>query len=467
VVAACREWVLQTGAPPSYYDWGPQDRVPPGSSAALAAKWEREHPAWPSTAVVHRHLGGFRRLLLAAGFDARAPIEIPFAERVAVARRLRADGVRWVEIAELLGVAVDTARRYPNAHECSCGEPILARHALLCHRCSSRNRTRWGRVYTKQEIIAAIRLWARLQDRAPAIVDWQPSDQGGHPRWERDCPRFPPRSHVIGRFGSWNAALQAAGFDRPRPRAWSDEEIVEALRAWAAAHEHAPSSVEWDASPDRNVIADRFGGWSAALAEAGLGPRFVRREWSDEQLLDGLRQFARDHGRPPRSTDRVGRLGRYPSPALVVTRFGSWSRALLTAGLEPGNPPPTSTQRIVEALLDYRKAHGCSPSSTAWKAAGRLPAAETIIRHCGSWSAALKLAGLPAVTPAPRGPSDSEVLAALRSYAREVGATPTVRAWSAQRRRPGVKLIRNRFGSWGAALDHAGIARQPALPGPG
>lgn len=459
VVAACREWAAQTGAPPSYYDWGPRERVPPGSSAALAEKWEREHPAWPSTAVVRRHLGGLRGLLLAAGFSAPLPIQIPFAERVETAGRLRADGVPWAEIAELLGVAVDTARRYVNAHACACGEPILARDSQLCRRCSSRNRTRWGRVFTEAEIVAAIRAWSRVEGRAPAIVDWRPADQGGHPRWERECPRFPPRSHVIRRFGSWNAALHASGMDRPRPRAWSDQEISEALVSWTAAHGFVPSSTEWDASPDRDVIASRFGGWNAALAAAGLEPRFVRRAWTDEELLEGLRRFARDHGRPPRAMDRVGSLGRYPSPALVVTRFGSWSQALLAADLEPGNPPPTTDERIVEALRAYRGRHGGSPSPSAWKAVGGLPAAETIIRHCGSWRAALTLAGLPPPAPPPRGPSDSEILAALRSYVREVGAAPTIRAWTAERRRPGVKLIRSRFGSWAAALDHAGIAQ--------
>ena len=460
VVAACRDWADQIGAPPSYYDWGPQERVSPGSSGALAEKWEREHPAWPSTAVVHRHLGGFRGMLLAAGFDAPAPIEIPFSERVAAACRLRASGVRWAEIGELLGVSTDTARRYANAHTCVCGDPILARDAELCRRCSSRNRTRWGRVFTDQEIVAAIRAWARLEGRAPAIVDWRPHDRGGHPRWERDCPRFPPCSHVVRRFGSWNAALQAAGFDRPRPDAWSEHEIVEALRAWARTHGFAPSSSDWETSPDRNIISSRFGGWNAALAAAGLEPRFVRRDWTDEQLLAGLRRFARDHGRPPRSADRVGSLGHYPSPALIVTRFGSWSTALRAAGLEPGNPPPTSAETIVEALRVYREAHGRSPSSSTWKANGGSPAAETIIRHCGSWRAGLELAGLPAPTPAPRGPSDSDILATLSSYAREVGSAPTIRAWKQERRQPGIKLIRSRFGSWSAALERAGIDKR-------
>jgi hypothetical protein len=43
VITACRRWAAETGAPPSYYDWGPQDRVPAGCSTALAHKWESEH----------------------------------------------------------------------------------------------------------------------------------------------------------------------------------------------------------------------------------------------------------------------------------------------------------------------------------------------------------------------------------------------------------------------------------------
>jgi Homing endonuclease associated repeat len=398
-------------------------------------------------------------MLLAAGFSAPAPIEIPFAERVERAQQLRADGLSWAEIGELLGVGADTARRYVNVHSCECGEPILARDARLCRRCSSRHRTRWGRVFTEPEIIAAIRRWAKLEGRAPAIVDWRPADQGGHPRWERDCPRFPPRSHVTRRFGSWNAALQAAGFDRPRPPAWSDEEILARLRAWARERGFAPSSVEWDGSPDRDVISRRFGAWNAALHQAGLEPRFVRRRWTDEDILDGLRRWELDHGRPPRSMDRVGFGGEYPSPALVVTRFGSWRQALIAAGLEPGNPPAVTKEAIIDALRSYHANHGQSPTTTAWRAERQFPVSETIIRHCGSWRAALELAGLPPPDRTPRGPSDDEILDALRAYRRERGAPPTIREWNEQHRRPGFKLIRGRFGSWTAALARAGIAR--------
>ena len=238
MIERCREWPRQTGAPPRYYDWGPVARArEAGYRGSLAGKWEREHPSWPGTAVVYRHLRGWRELLLLAGFEAPAVLEVPFAERVAEALRLRGEGLRWREIGELLGISPDTARRYVRVHDCTrCGEPILKPSAALCRRCCSIGRTRWGKPFSKREIVAAIRAWNRVKGRAPALMDWHPSEHGGDPRWERECPRWPPASHVIRRFGSWNAALQAAGFDRPRPPAVSDKQIVEALRAYQHQH---------------------------------------------------------------------------------------------------------------------------------------------------------------------------------------------------------------------------------------
>ena len=464
VIEACAEWARQTGAPPSYYDWSPVDRArAAGSGSGRATKWEREHPAWPSTAVVYRHLGSWRGMLLLAGFAGPLPLELSFAERVRATLGLRGAGLRWQEIGELLGISPDAARRYVHASDCEgCGEPVLS--ARWCRRCSSRGQTRWGAAYRRDELVAAIQTWARLQGRAPAIVDWRPKEQGGHERWERDCPRFPPVSHVTRAFGSWNAALQAAGFDRPRPPAYSDHEIVDALRAHARRRGVSTLSSEWDGHPDRNVIAQRFGSWNAALAAAGLSPRRVRRDWSEQEILDGLRRFAADHGRPPRASDRVGLLERYPSPALAITRFGSWSAALAAAGLQPGNPPPLNHRRIIDALRAYHDQHARSPSSSTWRDHRLSPSAKAIIRHCGSWAAALELAGLPACVRARQAPSDEEILKRLRAYAREFGVAPSSTAWRRQQRAPGTTLIGRRFGSWPAALQRAGLLPANARP---
>ncbi|MDQ2894089.1 MAG: sigma-70 region 4 domain-containing protein [Actinomycetota bacterium] len=466
VIERCQEWARQTSAPPTYYDWGSVARArAAGSSSSLARKWEREHPSWPSTAVVYRYLRGWRELLWLAGFPALPMIELPFAERVREALRLRTDGLRWREIGELLGISPDTARHYVYVHDCErCGEPILATGVLRCRRCSSANRSRWGQPFSEREIVAAIRAWRRLEGRAPAQVNWHPTDKGGDPRWERECPRWPPANQVIRRFGSWNAGLQAAGFDRPRPPAVSDEQILEALRAYHRQHAISPTTSEWQRlglAPNTITISGRFGSWNAALTAAGLAPRRVRTGWSDQEILDGLQRFAADHGRPPRSTDRVGSLSEYPSPALAVTRFGSWSAALGKAGLEPGNRPPVTDREIVRVLRGYQREHRRSPTTTAWKRAAMRPHAETIIRHCGSWAQALALAGIKPAERVPRGPSREEIVSALRAYACAHGKPPSSTAWRNARLTPGVKAIYRRFGSWPAALKAAGL-RSPA-----
>ena len=469
VIERCQAWARETGAPPSYYDWGPQARaLAAGASASLAGKWEREHPHWPSTGVVYRHLRSWREMLSLAGFPAPPVIQMPFAERVREALRLRADGLRWTDIGELLGVSPDTARRYIHAHDCErCGEPILAAGVPRCRLCANTSRSRWGEPFTEREIIDAIRAWQRLEGRPPAQADWHPSDHGGVPRWEHECPRWPPATQVTRRFGSWNAALQAAGFDRPRPPAVSDQQIRNALKAYHRQHGTSPTRPAWERlglPPNSRTIEARFGSWNAALAAAGLPPNRIRRDWSDQDILDGLRRFAADHGRPPRYDDRVGLLSTYPSPALVVTRLGPWSKALRKAGLEPGNPPPVTHRDIVRALRDYRREHHRSPTTTDWKRAGRRPHAETIIRHCGSWAAAIALASMKPAPPAPRGPDRDEIIQLLRDYQHANGTPPSVTAWQHARLKPGIKTIYRRFGSWPAALAAAGLPSPADIP---
>jgi hypothetical protein len=462
VIERCREWARQTGSPPSYYDWGPVTRAQAaGAPTSLAARWEAEHPTWPSAAVVYRYLRGWREMLSLAGFPTPAMIELPFAERVHEALRLRADGLRWVEIGELLGISPDTARRYVHVHDCEgCIEPILAVGVVRCRRCSSTGRSRWGEPFSSVEIIDAIRAWRQLEGRAPAQVEWQPSELGGNPRWERECPRFPPHSLVTRQFGSWNAALQAAGFDRPRAPAVSDGQILAGLRAYRREHGLSPMRADWQQaglSPHTRTIETRFGSWNAALAAPGLPARRVRRDWSDREIIEGLRRFAADHGRPLRASDRVGWLSVYPSPALVVTRFGSLSAGIRKAGLQPGNPPPVTERDIIHALRGFRREHRRSPTSSEWSRARRRPAAETIIRHCGSWAAALALAGMNPPERASRGPDREQTIAHLRAYDREHGTPPSVSEWQRRRLRPGVKPIYRQFGSWPAALAAAGL----------
>ena len=79
--------------------------------------------------------------------------------------------------------------------------------------------------WTPDAIVLAIQQWARENDAPPAQADWNPHRARVHLRDEDRARRFergraegawPSFSTVVRRFGSWNAALRAAGFE-PRP----------------------------------------------------------------------------------------------------------------------------------------------------------------------------------------------------------------------------------------------------------
>lgn len=72
-------------------------------------------------------------------------------------------------------------------------------------------------------------------------------------------------------FGSWGAALKAAGFDSTG-YAHSDEELLTALREMADDLGRPPSSVEMreEGPHAAKTYQRRFGSWAAALDAAGL-----------------------------------------------------------------------------------------------------------------------------------------------------------------------------------------------------
>lgn len=59
-----------------------------------------------------------------------------------------------------------------------------------------------------------------------------------------------------------------------------------------------------------------------------------RRKWSNDQIIDLIRAWADEHGDPPSARD-FWRLDDYPSHNVVIRRFGSWSNGIRAAGLDP------------------------------------------------------------------------------------------------------------------------------------
>jgi Homing endonuclease associated repeat len=130
--------------------------------------------------------------------------------------------------------------------------------------------------------------------------------------------------------GGWGAGLRAAGL-QPTRRRWKNGEIVEALRAWTARHGRPPLSSDWRRAatdhPTAALVPGRFGSWRAALDAAGLAPGRV--EWTREAVVDAIRAHIDRDGRPPLSSEWRRPEGvDIPATQAVVNRFGSWRAAI-------------------------------------------------------------------------------------------------------------------------------------------
>jgi hypothetical protein len=144
----------------------------------------------------------------------------------------------------------------------------------------------------------------------------------------------PCRVTYVRRFGSWQAALEAAGLPRNHLSVPYDREVLlETLQQLADQLGRAPTKAEMDQQgmACAETYANHFGSWTAALAEIGLEPQGGKLYERDE-LLSILRDLAEELGRPPTQAEMWEGDG-LPRPTTYRYRFGSWSRALEAAGL--------------------------------------------------------------------------------------------------------------------------------------
>jgi hypothetical protein len=273
-VAAMRDWSRLTAGPPRSYEWAPATGRALGLLGPGPVRWEREHPRWPSAGTVAHHFGSFGAGLEAAGFRLPPRSELPAHEAAAAARRLASTGLSTRAIAVELGVAWATADGYLRGGDCPvCGRPKAKPTSRTCRSCRASMRGMPPR--SRDEIVELLRAWRSETGSAPRIAEWRP---GGHPKWDREQPRWPGGQAVARAFGGrWTRALAEAGVGPVRERhVWTDERIVAALEDWADANGDAPTQKKWEAArsvPSASTIRRHFGSWADALDAAGFDTR--------------------------------------------------------------------------------------------------------------------------------------------------------------------------------------------------
>ena len=150
---------------------------------------------------------------------------------------------------------------------------------------------------------------------------------------------------------------------------YSNEQILEELRACADRLGRSPTMREFAADPETQVhpqtVIEHFGTWNAAKREAGLVPRrFATRE----ELLGRLRALGDELGRTPTARDVDERKGSIPSKSLLWHTFGSLANALREAGFDV----PIGEERLERAVEQggvLARRLGRLPKMADWKAA--------------------------------------------------------------------------------------------------
>jgi hypothetical protein len=203
---------------------------------------------------------------------------------------------------------------------------------------------------------------------------------------------------AVFRFGSREAVIRKIGVgrwspQRARPVPTADE-VVRWLQArHRAGHHMSSEAANGDAPRFVRACYKRFGSWRAAMQAAGLGELIGGRVQltSPEEVVRALRERQRD-GLPmalKRTTRERPRLVR-----AACAQFGTWQAALDAAGLGEVPVPRAllSSQEVMQGLQARHRRGRPMTAVATQREDGRLVYAAC--KHFGTWKAAMRAAGL-------------------------------------------------------------------------
>jgi len=164
----------------------------------------------------------------------------------------------------------------------------------------------------------------------------------------KDSDEYPSARQVLRYFDSWNEAKQAAGLETytnvGRGETYTDAELIELLQELDERVDGPVTREDVDGSvdaPSRMAFRRHFGSWNQAKEAAGLETETKHNQsYSDEELLTKLQELAEELDGPLTST-KLDEAEGYPALATYVRRFGSWSEAVKKAGLDRDDVHPS------------------------------------------------------------------------------------------------------------------------------
>lgn len=432
----------------------------------------REHGTISSTAVCRR-FGSWNAAVTQAGFEPHTETDkIPRADLIAELRRLRN------ELGEV-----------PTADQ-------MDEHGAYAYITYYERFGSWGNALTEVFGDVPDREWEHVSDAELRAELHRLAEATGGERPTTTAVRE-HGAHAVttyrDRFGSWRAALEAAGFEPPPPQGVSTAELLAEVRRLHDELETKPTTtvVREHGAYSLQTYYDRFESWRDVLeaafetvpddetadTESDTNDETATQTYTDAELLEEIRRVAAvadSDGAPS-----VAEFTEYSDIAdtTIHRRFGSWNAGVTQAGFEPrSNPTAISDAELAAELRRLREVVGQPPTKSDMDTHGAYASA-TYKNHFGSWTNALtetfadvtasslstlrKQRSETATNGSESGStqphvSDETLRADLQTLADDLGHTPTSTDMNEHGSHSATTYTR-RFGSWDDALNAADL----------
>jgi len=272
-------------------------------------------------------------------------------------------------------------------------------------------------------------------------------------------------------FGSWNKALESVGLEI-NPVRKTRAELKEDLQRIADELGRAPTAKEMEYRDDCAATSTyelRFGSWNKALESVGVEPNQIQLRKSRAELKEDLQRVAEELGRSP-TANEINSSDDCASTEAYRNEFGCWNNALKSVGLEINRRPgKTSRTELKEDLHRIADELSRTPKQKDVNSRNDCVSSDSYRNKFGSWNKALKSAGLE-INQIQLKKSRAELKEDLQRIADELGRSPTAREIRSRNDCASSATYRREFGSWNESLETIGLSlnrdqsRRPDLP---
>ena len=148
------------------------------------------------------------------------------------------------------------------------------------------------------------------------------------------------------------------------------EDLLDELRRLGDVVDGTPSVTDMRerGNHSTDTYATRFGSWNEAVERAGFEPNRSSERVPTKTLISDVQRVADELGHPP-SINEYREHGNHSIPT-YMSRFGSWPESKEAAGLEPGTPNPIPRDWLLRDLSDLIDQVGGRPTTEQLNSVG-------------------------------------------------------------------------------------------------